>query len=144
MREYSHILSLIALKILQKKIRLLIGYNDNVVYQIDELPKDKKISVEEFQVILDENMMDKTIKNEKLKYQVINQQLDEYLIENNAEKVALFTDFDPINAIKNLSNKTELYWFCFEKYKAQPFNFKGRFFICCLCYCIIIGASFFA
>ncbi len=128
MREYSHILSLIALKILQKKIKLLIGYNDNVVYQIDELPKDKKISVEEFQAILDENMMDKTIKNEKLKYQVINQQLDEYLIENNAEKVALFTDFDPINAIKNLSNKTELYWFCFEKYKAQPFNFKGRFF----------------
>ena len=128
MREYSHILSLIALKILQKKIRLLIGYNDNVVYQIDELPKDKKISVEEFQAILDENTLDKTIKNEKLKYQVINQQLDEYLIENNAEKVALFTDFDPINAIKNLSNKTELYWFCFEKYKAQPFNFKGRFF----------------
>ena len=128
MSEYSHILSLIALKVLQKKIKLLIGYNDNVVYQIDELPKDKKISVEEFQAILDENTIDKTIKNEKLKYQVINQQLDEYLIENNAEKVALFTDFDPINAIKNLSNKAELYWFCFEKYKTQPFNFKGRFF----------------
>lgn len=125
MREYSHILSLIALKVLQKKIRLLIGYNNNVVYQIDELPK---ISVEEFQAILDENMIDKTIKNEKLKYQVINQQLDEYLIENNAEKIALFTDFDPIKAIKNLSNKAELYWFCFEKYKTQPFNFKGRFF----------------
>lgn len=128
MSQYSHILSLIALKILQKKIKLLIGYNDNIVYQIDGLPKDKNISVEEFQSILDENINSKTIKDEKIKYEVINQQLDNYLLENGAEKVALFTDFDPIYAIRELSQKTELYWFCFEKYEIQPFNFKGRFF----------------
>lgn len=128
MNEYSHILSLIALKILQKKIKLLIGYNNNIVYKIDELPKEKNISVEEFQSILDEKINSKKIKNEKIKYEIVNQQLDKYLLENGAEKVTLFTDFDPIEAIRELSQKTELYWFCFEKYKTQPFNFKGRFF----------------
>ena len=128
MNEYSHILSLIALKILQKKIKLLIGYNNNIVYKIDELPKEKNISVEEFQSILDEKIISKKIKNEKIKYEIVNQQLDQYLLENGAEKVTLFTDFDPIEAIRELSQKTELYWFCFEKNKTQPFNFKGRFF----------------
>lgn len=128
MNEYSHILSLIALKILQKRIKLLIGYNNNIVYKIDELPKEKNISVEEFQSILDEKINSKKIKNEKIKYEIVNQQLDKYLLENCAEKVTLFTDFDPIDAIRELSQKTELYWFCFEKYKTQPFNFKGRFF----------------
>lgn len=128
MKEYSHILSIIALKILQKQIKLLIGYNDNIVYQIDGIPTDKKITVKEFQDILNGNLKDKMIKNEKLEYQVINQQLDEYLLEHNAEKVTLFTDFDPLGAIKKISEKAELYWFCFEKHKIQPFNFKGRFF----------------
>ncbi len=128
MVEYSHILSLIAIKILQKKIKLLIGYNDRIVYQINELPSDKKISVEDFQKLLNEDFKEKKIKNEKIDYEIINKRLDEFLIENEAEKVALFTDFDPIEAIRNLSKHSELYWFCFEKNRNQPFIIKGRFY----------------
>ena len=126
MCNFSHILSLIALKILQRKIKLLIGYNETIVYQFDELPE--KVSVEEFQSLLTGIDVEKILKNQKIQYAVINQNLDEYLIEHNAQKVALFTDFDPISAIKNLSRNAELYWFCFEQGRNKPIDFKGKFY----------------
>ena len=111
---------------LQRKIKLLIGYNEKIVYQFDELPE--KVSVEKFQSLLTGQDVEDILKNQRIQYAVIDQNLDEYLIEHNAQKVALFTDFDPINAIKNLSRNAELYWFCFEQGRNKPIDFKGKFY----------------
>ena len=105
---------------------LLAHYETTGNEIINQLPE--KVSVEEFQSLLTGKDVEKILKNQRIQYAVINQNLDEYLIEHNAQKVALFTDFDPISAIKNLSRNAELYWFCFEQGRNKPIDFKGKFY----------------
>ena len=53
-------------------------------------------------------------KQNKITYISINRNIDNYLVDKKAEKCVVFADFDPISEVINLSNKAQVYWFCFE------------------------------
>ena len=53
-------------------------------------------------------------KDSRVEYKFVNQDIDQYLIEKKAEKCVVFADFDPLSEVVQLSQKTDVYWFCFE------------------------------
>jgi hypothetical protein len=57
-------------------------------------------------------------------------EIDKYLIDKKAEKVVIFSDFDPKDEVENLSKHCEVYWFCYrnEFRKEDLIDFKGKFF----------------
>ena len=57
-------------------------------------------------------------------------EIDEYLISKHAEKTVIFSDFDPKHEIEKLSEKCEVYWFCFKRTweRGALKNFKGNFY----------------
>lgn len=121
MSSFTNMLATIAIELLKKDVKVLIGNNERVEVQIDSL--DKGISVEELADFLD----DLGINNRKIKYKKISQNIDNYLINHKAEKVCVFADFDPLKSVCNLSHYAKVYWFCFEKaYKMEHItNFDG-------------------
>ena len=86
--------------------------------EIDKLKEN--ISVEELTQIL-ENAGRRTYEKIEIKddpkaiYKNIGKKLDDFLISKKAEKCVIFSDFDPLSEICNLSQKTKVYWFCFEQ-----------------------------
>ena len=134
---HIRILAIMALRILRKGVKVIVGFNQNAYIQIDEIPKN--CSVKEFSIFMNNmksfsldnyetHVMKKTgIKIKKLNYEYF----DEYLIRNNAEKVVVFSDFDPKSHIENLSKKCKVYWFCFYIFgwlKEDLDEYKGQFF----------------
>ena len=59
---------------------------------------------------------DKLIKDSRVTYKIVNQNIDNYLIDKKAEKCVVFADFDPRDEVCRLSQKVKVYWFCFEDY----------------------------
>ena len=112
MESYSRMLALMAIKLLQKDVKVIIGINQYMKYQINSIPKNFKIDdlVEIF------SDMYSFRKKDKLEIQEFDgKQIDKYLIEKKAKKVAIFSDFDPKKEIENLSENCEIYWFCTEE-----------------------------
>ena len=133
MTEYSRELALISLRLLKKKVKVLIGVNEFIEYQINSISDN--FSIDD----LAKFFKDGNIKNNKRKNQTIDVQkfkdrkvIDEYLREKEAKKVAVFSDFDPKDKVENLSNYSEIYWFCLEDrevYKNTSLEkFKGHFY----------------
>ena len=131
MNLYSSLLAIIAIELLKKDVKVLVGFNENVHIQIESI--DKSITVSELVKILEnagsynfKELQNKMERKNKVKYKVINRDIDEYLIEKKAEKVVVFSDFDSVDEVVFLSNHAEVYYFCFEKnigrYKLEKFN----------------------
>ena len=109
MEQYSSLLATIAIELLKKDVKVLIGFNQRVNVQIE------KICIRSIK------------KQNKISYININKNIDNYLIDSEAEKCVVFADFDPADEIINLSNYCQVYWFCFERayYRCDVSNFKG-------------------
>ena len=117
MSSYTNMLACIAIELLKKNVKVLIGFNERVNVQIESI--EKNITVEELAAILDSagyyGGKDNFKKDKRVKYKYIERNIDNYLIEKHAEKCVVFSDFDPIDEVINLSNKVRTYWFCFER-----------------------------
>lgn len=157
MNKHVAILSLMALRMLKKDVKIIVGFNQNAYVQINKI--NPNCSNEQFKFIMSNLMLFVNAKeygkdvrnsrkfneNEEVKELIQNRltqikgleleslngiEIDEYLIEKKAEKVVVFSDFDPKIEIENLSQKCEVYWFCFIKecLKGALDRFKGKFF----------------
>lgn len=121
MSKYTNMLATIAIELLKKNVKVLIGFNERVNVQIDSI--DKNITVEELSRILTSagysswgySNKDSFIKDSRVKYKYIDRNIDNYLLEKKAEKCVVFSDFDPLSEVVNLSQKVQTYWFCFER-----------------------------
>lgn len=137
MEEYIRILSIMALRIMKKDVKIIVGFNQNAYVQINKIPQN--CTSEQFIRIMSNlsvfaNLDFRYIgninaKNLDLEY-LGGIEIDKYLIQKNAEKVVVFSDFDPKDEIENLSQKCEVFWFCFRKIwkKGDLEKFKGKFF----------------
>lgn len=122
MNDYTNLLSVIAIELLKKGVKVLIGYNEKVNVQIESV--DKNIDIETLSEVLCKagyysdyyrRPFNNAVTRAKgIKYKLVERNLDNYLVQNKAEKCVVFADFDPIDEVINLSNKAQVYWFCFE------------------------------
>ncbi len=115
MNNYTYILSVIAIELLKKNVKLLVGYNQRVICQINKIANN--ITVEDFSEIL-KNILDyckddKHSKN-KIDYKIVETSIDKYLSDKSAEMCVVFSDFDALKEIINLSSFCKVYFFCFE------------------------------
>ena len=133
MSEYTNMLAVIAIELLKKNVKVLIGFNERVNVQIDKI--DKNITIDELVSVLESagysgysyNNSDRFIRNSKVSYKFINRNIDDYLFSKECEKCVVFSDFDPLSEVIGLSQKAKVYWFCFENYftKYDLGRFKG-------------------
>lgn len=134
MSKYSRLLSLIAIKLMANKVKILFGYNERIYYQIDKVPKT--FTAEDFKSIIEKEMKYSQIKADPrykgVEIKEVNRDIHEYLREKKAKKLTAFTDFDPKRQIEDLSKDCEIWWFCFEERssnrKVSMENFKGHFY----------------
>ena len=133
MSEYTNMLAVIAIELLKKNVKVLVGFNERVNVQIDKI--DKNITIDELVSVLESagysgysyNNSDRFIRNSKVTYKFINRDIDDYLLSKECEKCVVFSDFDPLSEVIGLSQKAKVYWFCFENYftKYDLGRFKG-------------------
>lgn len=134
MFRYSRLLSLIAIKLMANKVKVLFGYNERIYYQIDKVPKT--FTAEDFKSIIEKGMKYSQIKaNPRYKgveIKEVDRDINEYLRAKNAKRLTAFTDFDSKTEIEDLSKDCEIWWFCFEERhenrKTSMENFKGHFY----------------
>lgn len=118
MEAFTSLLATIAIELLKKHVKVLIGYNERVNVQVEKIDKD--ISIDELVEFLtqagdyDYNCICSLKKQKKVTYIPINRNIDNYLVEKKAERCVVFSDFDPISEVVNLSSKADVCWFCFE------------------------------
>ena len=133
MSEYTNMLAVIAIELLKKNVKVLIGFNERVNVQIDKI--DKNITIDELVSVLESagysgysyGNSDRFIRNSKVTYKFINRDIDDYLLSKECEKCVVFSDFDPLSEVIGLSQKAKVYWFCFENCftKYDLGRFKG-------------------
>lgn len=118
MSNYSGTLATIAIELLKKKIKVLVGFNEKVNVQIEDIKSS--VTIEDLVNFLSNagnyscNYEDLKRRYLDIKFRVVNNDIDDYLINAKAEKCVIFSDFDARGEIINLSNYCNLYWFCFE------------------------------
>ncbi len=133
MSSYTNMLAVIAIELLKKGVKVLIGFNERVNVQIESI--EKNITVSELAEILESagymnswgrSGREDFKKDPRVKFKYIERNLDNYLIDKKAEKCVVFADFDPRREVINLSQFAEVYWFCFERrytsYNLGDFN----------------------
>lgn len=118
MSRYTNMLAVIAIELLKKKVKVLVGFNQTVHYQINDI--NKVISLEELANVLTNAGNNSYIKNTNIKAKKIDKNIDNFLLSSKAEKCVVFSDFDPLKEVINLSLGCKVYWFCFER------NFERR------------------
>ena len=93
-----------------------------MVYQIDEISKD--VTKED---LYDYLLKEDTNPTKKIKTTKVGKDINKYLIDKKAEKCIIFSDFDAIDEVIDLSKKVEVYWMCFRRdfYKAIQKGFNG-------------------
>jgi len=134
MSSFTNMLAVIAIELLKKEVKVLIGFNERVNVQIESI--EKNITVFELAEILESagylngwgnSGRDSYKKDARVKFKYIERNLDNYLIDKKAEKCVVFADFDPRREVINLSQVADVYWFCFEKgYTSYDLvNFNG-------------------
>lgn len=134
MSSYSRLLSLIAIKLMANKVKVLFGYNERIYYQIDKVPKT--FTADDFKSIIEKELKYSQIKADSrykgVEIKEVNRNINEYLREKKAKRLTAFTDFDPKREIEDLSKDCEIWWFCFEERscnrRTSMENFKGHFY----------------
>ena len=118
MSNYSGTLATIAIELLKKKIKVLVGFNEKVNVQIEDIKSS--VTIEDLVNFLSNagnyscDYDDLKRRYLDIKFRLVNNDIDDYLINAKAEKCVIFSDFDARGEIINLSNYCNLYWFCFE------------------------------
>ncbi len=121
MSEYTNMLAVIAIELLKKNVKVLIGFNERVNVQIESI--NKNIDVQELADILESagysswgwnSGKDNFKRDSRVSFKFIDKNLDNYLLSKKAEKCVVFSDFDPLDEVVNLSHGVDVYWFCFE------------------------------
>lgn len=134
MSAYTNLLAVIAIELLKKGVKVLIGFNEKVNVQIDSIKGNanveelaKMLEVAGYSTYNAYSSKAKLSTNGMFKFKFINENLDNYLIKKKAEKCVVFSDFDPRYEICNLSRAADVYWFCFENNfsKIDVDNFYG-------------------
>jgi len=123
MSSYTNMLAVIAIELLKKNVKVLVGFNERVNVQIESIKGN--IDVEALAKILESagyytswygsSSRENFIKDPRVDFKYIDKNIDNYLISKKAEKCVVFADFDPKEEIENLSQKAQVYWFCFEE-----------------------------
>lgn len=121
MSKYTNMLAVISIELLKKGVKVLIGFNSKINVQIDSIASN--IDVSDLVSFLkqagayDASFSTNYIKQKKdqFTFKTIKRDLDTYLIDKRAEKCVIFSDFDPRIKVINLSNHSQVYWFCFKK-----------------------------
>ena len=150
MNNYVDVLTTMAYQMLKHKVRIILGFNQNAMVQINSIPdictpdRFKKIMVTlqnfinagDFGNYCSFNNYNNNFENKKASLHGAEVEflkgilIDEYLIRKKSEKVVVFSDLDPENEICSLSKKCKVYWFCFlrEGIIGNIDQFKGNFF----------------
>lgn len=127
MASYSNLLAVISFELLKRNVKVLAGFNEKVRFQFDSVDKD--VSIEDFADAIKDagTYFYSNYHNRKIKKQIINENIDSYLIRKKAEKCVVFADFDPLYKIIELSKNADVYWFCFEEdiIKKDLAEFRG-------------------
>ena len=132
MKKYARELAIISLKLLQNNVKVLLGFNDEIRYQINKVPTTIKSG--DFIKIFKYDMffIKRFNKLRNMDIEEVEKKLDNYLIKKKSQKTIILADFDAKEQIEKLSRFSEIYWFCTEereKYKKVNLeNFKGHFF----------------
>lgn len=108
MKNYTGLITSIALELLKKDIKVLIGFNDKVNVQIDKIKginglEEITRTIESFGAFNYGNNLelDTLIKEKNIEYRIIRERLDTYLIRKKAEKCVIYSDFDQCQQLKN-------------------------------------------
>ena len=133
MSEYTNMLAVIAIELLKKGVKVLIGFNERVNVQFESI--NRNIDVNELADILESAgysswgfraSKDSLKKDSRVSFKFIDKNIDNYLLSKRAEKCVVFSDFDPLTEVINLSHAVDVYWFCFESdfsiYDLDEFN----------------------
>ena len=129
MSNYSGTLATMAIELLKKNVKVLVGFNQLVNVQIDSI--NNKVNENDLASFLSiaGNLNSQPNKDSypEIKFKLINKNIDKFLIDAHAEKTVIFSDFDPRSEIINLSEYCKTYWFCFENgYGSRDISgFKG-------------------
>ncbi len=134
MSNYTNMLATIAIELLKKDVKVLIGFNERVNVQIESI--DSNIEISELSKILNSASYSNYgyghakrdfIKDSHVRYKMVERNIDDYLIDKRCEKCVVFSDFDPKSEVIKLSQKAQVYWFCFERYftSGDLNNFNG-------------------
>ena len=122
MSEYTNMLAVIAIELLKKGVKVLIGFNERVNVQFESI--NRNIDVNELADILESagysswgfrTSKDSLKKDSRVSFKFIDKNIDNYLLSKKAEKCVVFSDFDPLMEVINLSHYVDVYWFCFEQ-----------------------------
>lgn len=121
MSKYSNLLAVIAIELLKKGVKVLIGFNERVNVQIDSIKNNvdvldlaRMLQTAGYSAYASSTSRSRLSNNGLFKFKFIDENLDNYLIKKGAEKCVVFADFDPVDEVCNLSLATDVYWFCFE------------------------------
>lgn len=121
MAKYSQILADIALTLLKNNIKVLIGYNSQIQYQINSI--DPKASSNDLEMLF-QNGSHPLICSEK-----VCTEIDDYLINKKCERCIIVSDKDSYSKVCNLSNYCEIYLlYCLNYYDAVDERFNGAYF----------------
>ena len=121
MSEYSTMLAQISYFLLKNNIKVLVGFNEKVYYQIDDISNS---SLEEL-INLFKNYNCKV----DFKYKEVNENVDNYLKSKFCEKCVIFSDDDSYSEVCNLSNFSQTYLLYFDNYGINiDEEFKGCVF----------------
>lgn len=124
MKNYTLILSQISYYLLRNKIKVLIGFNEQIYYQINEI--NNKVTLKELTYFF-ENYYNTL--NTNIKYLNIHENIDTYLIQKLCEKCVVFSDNDSYSEVCELSKKCDVYLLYAANYfKQDDDNFKGCVF----------------
>ena len=140
MDPYINILAIMGYQMLKHNVKIICGFNQKAQFQIDSIPSN--CSTEKFEIILNaiKNYTNLNSTNEDIEVLRQNKSvirifkreplINEYLERKKAEKVVVFSDFDPLTEICELSTKCKVYWFCFaQRWNEIMLNdFRGSFF----------------
>lgn len=121
MERYSSIMADIALALLKNNVRVLIGYNSTVQYQINSINiKTTSADLKKFFSCKSHDHID----SEKL-----YEDLDKYLSRKKCERCIVVSDHDSYYSVCNLSKICEVYLlYCLNYRQKVDDNFKGAYF----------------
>lgn len=134
MARFSKLLSRMAIKMLQRGVKVMLGFNETIYYQIDSVPRS--FTSDDFGLLMRSILKYYGVIDEGpcrgAKMQLIKLHIDDYLKQKKAQKAVVFTDFDAKPTVEKLSKFCETWWFCFERreYYADITlqNFHGHFY----------------
>ena len=123
MTEYTDILAYIALSLLHNNIKVLIGFNEKIFYQINNI--SPKVNSEYLKYYFDNYYR---IVSSYIDSIIINENIDTYLINKRCERCVIFSDQDSYKNICNLVNYCQVYLYYFLTYGANEKEFNGVYF----------------